>query len=170
VTLTIAPPPWASIAGSTALLKRKTPRTFVVIRPSHSSGEVSRTGLSRNRAALFTSTSIRPKRSTAVPAAAVAVPSSATSPTTAAIPSPSRARTAGSTSTATTDAPAARNSDTTSRPTPLPAPVTTATDPCRPAGGGVPGAAAVRPVLPHRPGWAPGLPAWHERCPAPRRR
>ena len=119
--------------GSAARACTNIPRTFTVIRVSHSSSVVSRMSLPRNRPALLTRMSRPPKFSTAAATAASAVAACDTSPTTAVIrpSSVASSETEGWMSSTTMLAPRSCKRRTISLPIPPAAPVTIATFPSK---------------------------------------
>jgi len=122
----------ARIAGSTALQHSHTPLTLTANRRSQTAGSSSSNGvslISRKYAALLTSPSMRPKRSTAAFAIASVEPASDTSTCTASALPPARSMSAtvssaGFRSATTTLAPCSAQPTAKAWPIPVAAPVT----------------------------------------------
>src|SRR5436190_9081324 len=126
------------MCGTTARLTRKTPRTLTRITCSHCSTVVSSTSPTPLIPALFTRTSMRPKRSRVAAASARVCSSSATStcratasPPASATSCATRAAEASSTSAIVTRPPSRAKISAVVRPIPEPAPVTMQAFPAR---------------------------------------
>src|SRR4051794_22597071 len=126
------PEPWRFIPGATARQQWKVPPTLTSKQRRQSAGSSSSTAPSVSTPALFTSTSIRPNRSTAAATARSTDDRSVTSTSSWSSRSAGTFELSGNaTSSATTSHPSAPNRSAIAAPMPRPAPVTTTTRPLR---------------------------------------